>query len=120
VSRNDGGKQPDGGASKYGRDHRDHARDRSVSLPGSAQQPLDLEPVLFDACVWGWLGKIRLPLFEDAEQIWGQLGRLVEVVAPQQRDPPRVTEILDPDCSTRSNVTSPVNASVGSRTRPKA
>jgi len=106
-------------AGKYRRDHRDHARDRSVSLPGSAPQPLHLEPALFDACVWGWLGKIRLPLFEDAEQIWGQLGRLVEVVAPQQRDPPRVTEILD-SRSTRWNVTSPVNASVGSRTRPKA
>ena len=34
-------------------------------------------------------------LFGAAEHIWDQLGRLVEVVAPQQRDPPRVTEILD-------------------------
>jgi hypothetical protein len=58
VSRDDGGEQPDGGARKYGRDERDHARDRSKSLPASAPQPLDSEPALFDAGMRGWYGKI--------------------------------------------------------------
>ena len=43
----DGGEQPNSRAREYGRDHRDHARDRSISLPSSAPQSLDFQPAGF-------------------------------------------------------------------------
>jgi hypothetical protein len=79
MSRHDSSEEPHGRARQYSRDYRDHAGDGSVSLPASGPQPLDFEPASR----------------RNAEQIWDELRRFVELVAAQQSDPAGISAVLD-------------------------
>jgi hypothetical protein len=77
MAGDDGREQPGGRTSEHGGDHPDHARDRQELLPASALQPLDPEPL----CRW------------DTEEVVDQFGGVVEVVAAQPGDAPRLTVV---------------------------
>lgn len=79
VSSGDGGDQACGGAGQDRGDHGDHSGDRLVDQPAPAAKALDGKP----------------SRWRDAGQVMSELGRMVEVVSPEPRNPFYVFKLFD-------------------------
>ena len=80
VARDDGRQQPGRRAGQHGGDEPGHRRGHQELLPAPAPDPLHAQPLRR----------------RDAEQIAGQFGRVLKVVAAQPREPACIAEVLDP------------------------